>query len=1004
MNFDLDDPLDGLLSDGSNDSLFGNEPAKKPAKSAPAAKPETKHSKMEDLFGIKSDAPPAKPATVTIEKETHPSLEMASRPATSGQPSSLGSFQSRKTSTPVKKVEPEKKKEITFDDSDVLSDLGFDPKKPKSKSNILDDILGGPIITSSKEITSKQNKGGKQTLGIGKEEPAGSKTVSRQSTETSENLATESTIMGGYAPSGNPAGPRRSGRRKSSTAMHDPLGLFGNQFDQRRDSKAVKKGSDWLGLNDDSSGNDPPPVVVPRVEPEIVKPVEAPKPLTPVMEQPIIVPAQPPQIITTPQPTSIPFQTIIKPDIATSAQTMELLNNETQGALNTLQQQEFQLMVASQMKNQEQALLEMQHKQQSILQRQEAQFNELLQKQIQRHNQLEQVISRQQERINSNIQVMMTQPVTIPPLLQQESNNLNNPKESRDEAVEDPFNKIELQSDVKRLELEKLRLEDLVSNVTANHEQEITLLEQSYKKQMAFLDDSLKIMEARLKLENKNLEDFYKTKLDGLEDEKQQLISDHAKQIKEMEDGHRAAIEKLKASHEESLADLKQEHREMINNIRESKLLEFSVLQDNQSYMTMLKSASNYLENASGDLQQLRDTLQEQIEFTQKEKEQQLKRKEKELEDQQRLLERSKESTEQEKLRLLNLVETLEGKLTELTRTSSEDHWTYQQKLVKLESEKQSFEKEKDYNRERAVREEKRIEELKQLLLEEHTKLMQKVHDERQAILEEKAKLETLAKIQKKDQSELSRAEINASIKVAEDASRQAEVERERLLQLQRQFEAKKRELFDQESQVRAKASELETAIGTAKLKEHNAENAFKSIKRAEQNLQLKMQLVQRQFREVSDREDRLSKDKIGLSKERLELQSLRKRLQTTRCSLCKISERSQEIGDFLTAAHNNSESVADDRKLEANFFEMQQSSRDIGKLDNFFDGDVERQLQSFLERNRVESGGGLGEAGTSYNMVPNIAENEDGTIDTDLLLLKFDVLKTQDFFGGKEE
>ncbi|KAL1382795.1 hypothetical protein pipiens_013226 [Culex pipiens pipiens] len=968
MNFDLDDPLDGLLSDGSNDSLFGNEPAKKPAKSAPAAKPETKHSKMEDLFGIKSDAPPAKPATATTEKETHPSLEMASRPATSGQPSSLGSFQARKTSTPVKKVEPEKKKEITFDDSDVLSDLGFDPKKPKSKSNILDDILG-PIITSSKEITSKQNKGGKQTLGIGKEEPAGSKTVSRQSTETSENLATESTIMGGYAPSGNPAGPRRSGRRKSSTAMHDPLGLFGNQFDQRRDSKAVKKGSDWLGLNDDSSGNDPPPVVVPRVEPEVVKPVEVPKPLTPVMEQPIIVPAQPPQVMLTPQPTSIPFQTIIKPDIATSAQTMELLNNETQGALNTLQQQEFQLMVASQMKNQEQALLEMQHKQQSILQRQEAQFNELLQKQIQRHNQLEQVISRQQDRINSNIQMMMTQP-----------------------------------SDVKRLELEKLRLEDLVSNVTANHEQEITLLEQSYKKQMAFLEDSLKIMEARLKQENKNLEDFYKTKLEGLEDEKQQLISDHAKQIKEMEDGHRAAIEKLKASHEESLAGLKQEHREMINNIRESKLLEFSVLQDNQSYMTMLKSASNYLENASGDLQQLRDTLQEQIEFTQKEKEQQLKRKEKELEDQQRLLERSKESTEQEKLRLLNLVETLEGKLTELTRTSSEDHWTYQQKLVKLESEKQSFEKEKEYNRERAAREEKRIEELKQLQLEEHTKLMQKVHDERQAILEEKAKLETLAKIQKKDQSELSRAEINASIKVAEDASRQAELERERLLQLQRQFEAKKRELFDQESQVRAKASELETAIGTAKLKEHNAENAFKSIKRAEQNLQLKMQLVQRQFREVSDREDRLSKDKIELSKERMELQSLRKRLQTTRCSLCKISERSQEIGDYLTAAHNNSESVADDRKLEANFFEMQQSSRDIGKLDNFFDGDVERQLQSFLDRNRVENCGGLGEAGTSYNMVPNIAENEDGTIDTDLLLLKFDVLKSQDFFGGKEE
>ncbi|XP_065079447.1 fas-binding factor 1 [Ochlerotatus camptorhynchus] len=1002
MNFDLDDPLEGLLSDGSNDSLFGNDTGKKSKKSTTSSKPEVKQSKMEDLFGIKSDAPKAEPpkpvAAITAEKEAPVSLDF-SKPPISGQPSSLTSFQTRKTSTPVKKAESTaQRKEITFDDSDVLSDLGFDPKKPKSKSNILDDILGGPIITSSKDIISKQSKN-KQSLGVGKDETAGTKSISRQSTETSENLQTESTIMGGYAPSGGGAS-RRSARRKSSTALHDPLGLFSSPLESKKADKASKKSADWLGLNDDSTSNDPEPIPIPKIEPETPKPVETIKPATPVPPPSVVAPVQTVQAVPVVQSVPVSLTTMLKPDIATGAQTMELLNSETQSALNTMQQQEFQLMVANQMRSQEQALLGMQHKQQAILQKQESQFNDLLQKQIQRHNVLEEVISKQQERINTNIQVMMTQPPHITPLKiervgsAKRAGGTNAGTNEEDDALK----KVELQSDLKRLELEKLRMEDLISNITANHEQEVTLLEQSYRKQMGFLEESLKIMESRMKIENKSLEDFYQEKLGKLEDEKQQLIAAHNKQVQEMEDSHGITVQKLKSNYDESLKNLKSEHREMINNIRESKMLEFSVVQDNQSYMNMLKNASNYLENASGDLQQLRDTLQEQMEFTQKEKDIQLKAREKQLEDQQRMLERSKDAAETEKVRLLNLVEMLEGKLTELSKTSSEEHWTYQQKMVKLDCEKQAFEKEKEFARERIIRDEKRIEELKQIQLEDHSRLVQKIQDERQLLLEEKVKIETLSKIQKKDQLDLSRAEIDAAIKVAEDAAKQADVERERLLQLQRQFETKRRELINQESQLRTKSSELETAISSAKMKELNAENAFKGIKRAEQNLQLKIQLVQRQFREISEREDRLSKEKIAFSKERLELQTIRKRMQTTRCSLCKIGDRSQEMGEYLTAV-NNTESVADDRKLEANFFEMQH--RDLGKLDQFFDGDVERQLQSFLERNRVEEDDVMVGA---TNLVPNIAENEDGTIDTDLLVLKFDALKSQNFFGGYDK
>ncbi len=53
-----------------------------------------------------------------------------------------------------------------------------------------------------------------------------------------------------------------------------------------------------------------------------------------------------------------------------------------------------------------------------------------------------------------------------------------------------------------------------------------------------------------------------------------------------------------------------------------------------------------------------------------------------------------------------------------------------------------------------------------------------------------------------------------------QDAAKEAEKERERLIEIQRQFEARKRELFDKESGLRTKEAEFEVAINKTKAKE----------------------------------------------------------------------------------------------------------------------------------------------------------------------------------------
>lgn len=65
-------------------------------------------------------------------------------------------------------------------------------------------------------------------------------------------------------------------------------------------------------------------------------------------------------------------------------------------------------------------------------------------------------------------------------------------------------------------------------------------------------------------------------------------------------------------------------------------------------------------------------------------------------------------------------------------------------------------------------RDEKRIDELKTIQLNEKQKYMETIEDERMAVLAEKSKLETMARLKGPSAIEVSRIEIDAAVKVAQ--------------------------------------------------------------------------------------------------------------------------------------------------------------------------------------------------------------------------------------------
>lgn len=579
MNLDLDDPLGDLLSDGSNDSFFGIEPAKKTVPTVERKDEKPAGKKMEQLFGISEEQPePIKPKTTELKlfpnsEFTSPVRGLPKRPTNDSQ-----------------KFQPSKYEQNETKSNDSLSsDLGFDPKKPRKKGNILDELLG--IGESSQPSAGKSQL---QTKSLARENPSssGKASISRQTTsETiSENINLE-----------NPSAARKAGRRQSAVVFSDPLGLFGpNEKEKEQIKKAQAKttrksiAGEWL-FNDPTQEKSSTPFTKLKSSPAIQ--------ITPNSEErhddepaSSNVTSLESKNTLTNIPTTNPTKN--------SPQLMESLVSEATNTLNNLKQQEFQLMVATQMKTQENVLVEMKNKQQELLKQQEHQFNELLKKQITRQSELEEVIKNQQERINNHIQALMASHAQAP-FMDNFMMNSNIPKPVI-EGLSDESNrleKVELEADVKRLEMEKLRLEDLLSNISDNHEKEIIMIEKSYKKRIQLMEENLESIEHRYKGEIAAIETFFTDKIKSISDER-----------------------------ESNLETLKLHYEEMMQNIRRSKFMEFAIKEESSSYADILKRASSHLETASGDIHSLHEVLQEKLIVLERDKEIQLNSREKRLE------------------------------------------------------------------------------------------------------------------------------------------------------------------------------------------------------------------------------------------------------------------------------------------------------------------------------------------------------------------------------------
>jgi hypothetical protein len=137
-----------------------------------------------------------------------------------------------------------------------------------------------------------------------------------------------------------------------------------------------------------------------------------------------------------------------------------------------------------------------------------------------------------------------------------------------------------------------------------------------------------------------------------------------------------------------------------------------------------------------------------------------------------------------------------------------------------------------------------------------------------------------------------------------------------------------------------------------------------------------KYQSLQKYTLELSERETKIAKERLDVNQKKLDLQAQRKKLFDTRCSLCKIGEKANELKGII-------------QRDPSDFDDMHGANNEQLNMENF------ALLSDNFGPSFYHHDALFMPSDVDLENVPNLGDMSDDYLDSDLLMLKFDVLNS---------
>ncbi|TNM96775.1 hypothetical protein fugu_014931 [Takifugu bimaculatus] len=385
---------------------------------------------------------------------------------------------------------------------------------------------------------------------------------------------------------------------------------------------------------------------------------------------------------------------------------------------------------------------------------------------------------------------------------------------------------IQLEGQVKTLELAQEQSKMLLENVQLKHKQEVELMENTYK--------SVKDLKGRLSEQQAE----YQRKLD------------QAKRDRDQE------VEQLRDVHRNSISEMRKDHEDQIQHLKRLKNDEIDVVKSATSQARSLTVVTEQMEQFSSHLGEL-------CSFSVM---------------QDRLAEQQKAAVE-ERAFLKDIISRMHTQLREQERQLEKERWKATAEEAKAESIRRCLEEER-----RAVGKEKEeLERAKSALVEEQASVMEHCAAERRRLdaewanfhSAEKQRQEQLEKevsglLEKRESAIISLANEQAELKVHAAELKQKEnalaQERESLEQLREELESSKKKIGSMESRLNTQIQEVEALRKLAVQKYEKGEHALQEAKSVEVEHEAQLTDIHRRREQLWKREQHVLQEQLRIS------------------------------------------------------------------------------------------------------------------------------------------
>ncbi|XP_076382404.1 fas-binding factor 1 twitchy isoform X2 [Megalopta genalis] len=534
-----------------------------------------------------------------------------------------------------------------------------------------------------------------------------------------------------------------------------------------------------------------------------------------------------------------------------------------QAAIITMQQQEHELRTANMLSQQNEQLNKVSGTQQIILGDQEKQFNLLLKLQFERQLLLEKQIKTQQERIDQYIQNLMAQPMPI-----SSSTSVYTSCKSEENGREKIIlnEKEELEKKIEILQIEKSKLENLLITTNERHNNEVTCQIEFYERQISFLKEGMLKFEERVRQEIEVLETDYIVKLEKLRNDKIQMENLHKEEIHNLKNEHIKHIQELKELHSQNVSFLQKEYSNIIENICRAKQTEDEVI---ETIAIRKDDVENMLQNANCIIKTMKEN-KEKIEFKDIEltgrHENYLKVYEDDIKAQKLDLKNQTDIFKKDHNKFIETVEKFGTQFTQLME-QLQKHATHNNQMQKMLENKTAYLlRERELFEEKIKWERDYLETLKESWTKEQNRQLQLIQQEREAIVAEKAQLQTMNRL-KLNSNDIAKVELEAAIQTAQEATACANHAKLKWQEKMNELNAHKQTLHDKENLLVLRAKELEKLTQLALTKKQEGMKALEDAKYLESQHKETLDLLQMQLKAVTGKEKRIASEQYNIIK-----------------------------------------------------------------------------------------------------------------------------------------